>query len=67
MRSTVIDLDDEQVHALGQMQTFVEGTIALDFAVARCFARIVLRHRLPLLANGLAQSKFSHTIESLRR
>ena len=34
MRSMVIDMNDEQLHTLAQMQAFVDGTGALDFAVA---------------------------------
>ena len=34
MRSMVIDMDDEQLHTLAQMQAFLDGTVALDFAVA---------------------------------
>jgi len=34
MRSMVIDMNDEQVHTLAQMQAFVDGTVALEFAVA---------------------------------
>ena len=34
MRSMVIDMNDEQVHTLGQMQAFLDGTVALEFAVA---------------------------------
>ena len=34
MRSMVIDMNDEQVHTLDQMQAFLDGTVALEFAVA---------------------------------
>lgn len=34
MRSMVIDMNDEQLHTLAQIRAFVEGTVALDFAVA---------------------------------
>ena len=34
MRSMVIDMNDEQVHALVQMQAFLDGTVALEFALA---------------------------------
>ena len=34
MRSMVIDMNDEQVHTLAQMQSFLYGTVALDFSVA---------------------------------
>jgi len=34
MRSMVIDMNDEQLHTLAQMQAFVDGTVALEFAVA---------------------------------
>ena len=34
LRSMVIDMDDEQLHAPGQMQAFLDGTIALEFAVS---------------------------------
>ena len=34
MRSMVIDMNDEQVHTLAQMQAFLEGTVAVEFAVA---------------------------------
>jgi transposase InsO family protein len=30
----VIDMNDEQVHTLAQMQAFLDGTVALEFAVA---------------------------------
>lgn len=30
----VIDMNDEQLHTLAQIQALVEGTVALDFAVA---------------------------------
>ena len=34
MRSMVIDMNDEQLHTLAQIRAFVDGTVALDFAVA---------------------------------
>lgn len=34
MRCMVIDMNDEQVHTLAQMQAFLAGTVALEFAVA---------------------------------
>ena len=34
MRSMVIDMNDEQLHTLAQMQAFLDGTVAVDFAVA---------------------------------
>jgi len=34
MRSMVIDMNDEQLHTLAQMQAFVDGTVAVEFAVA---------------------------------
>lgn len=34
MRSMVIDTNDEQLHTLTQMQAFLDGTVALEFAVA---------------------------------
>jgi len=34
MRSMVIDMNDEQLRTLAQMQAFLDGTVALDFAVA---------------------------------
>lgn len=34
MRSMVIDMNDEQVHTLAQMRAFLDGTVAIDFAVA---------------------------------
>jgi len=33
MRGMVIDMNDEQLHTLAQVQAFLEGTIAVDFAV----------------------------------
>jgi len=30
----VIDMNDEQMHTLAQMQAFLEGTVALEFAAA---------------------------------
>lgn len=34
MRSMVIDMNDEQLHTLAQIRAFVDGTVAVDFAVA---------------------------------
>ena len=34
MRDMVIDVNDEQLHTLAQLQAFLEGTLAVDFAVA---------------------------------
>src|ERR1035437_3299616 len=34
MRSMVIDMNDEQLHTVAQMQAFLDGTVALEFAVA---------------------------------
>ena len=34
MRDMVIDMNDEQLHTLAQLQAFLEGTLAVDFAVA---------------------------------
>jgi len=34
MRSMVIDMNDEQLHTLAQIRAFLDGTVALDFAVA---------------------------------
>ena len=34
MRGMVIDMNDEQLHTLAQMQAFLDGTVALEFAVA---------------------------------
>lgn len=34
MRSMVIDMNDEQLHTLAQMQAFLDGTVAVEFAVA---------------------------------
>ena len=33
MRGMVIDMNDEQLHTLAQLQAFLDGTIAVDFAV----------------------------------
>jgi hypothetical protein len=33
----VIDMNDEQLHTLGQMQSFLDGTVALELVVARPF------------------------------
>ena len=34
MRSMVIDMNDEQLHTLVQLQAFLNGTVAVEFAVA---------------------------------
>ena len=34
MQGMVIDKNDEQLHTLAQLQAFLDGTIAVDFAVA---------------------------------
>jgi len=34
MRSMVIDMNDEKLHTLAQMQAFLDGTVAVEFAVA---------------------------------
>ena len=34
MRSMVIDMNDEQLHTLAQIQAFLDGTVAVGFAVA---------------------------------
>ena len=34
LRSMVIDMNDEQLHTLAQLQGFLDGTVAVDFAVA---------------------------------
>ena len=34
MRGMVIDMNDEQLHTLAQLQAFLDGTVAVDFAVA---------------------------------
>ncbi len=34
MRGMVIDMNDEQLHTLAQLQSFLDGTIEVDFAVA---------------------------------
>ena len=34
LRSMVIDMNDEQLHTLAQLQGFLDGTVALEFAVA---------------------------------
>ncbi len=33
MRNMVIDMNDEQLHPLDQMQAFLDGTVAVEFAV----------------------------------
>jgi transposase InsO family protein len=34
MRGMVIEMNDEQLHTLGQLQAFLDGTLAVDFALA---------------------------------
>ena len=34
MRGMVIDMNDEQLRSLVQLQAFLDGTLAVDFAVA---------------------------------
>lgn len=34
MRSMVIDMNDEQLYTLAELQAFLDGTVAVDFAVA---------------------------------
>jgi hypothetical protein len=34
MRGMVIDMNDEQLHTLAQLRAFLDGTAAVDFAVA---------------------------------
>ena len=34
MRGVVIDMNDKQLLTLAQLQAFLEGTVAVDFAVA---------------------------------
>ena len=34
MRGMVIDMNDEQLLTLAQLQAFLDGTVAVDFAVA---------------------------------
>jgi len=34
LRSMVIDMNDEQLHTLAQVQAFLDGTVAVEFAVA---------------------------------
>ena len=34
MRGMVIDMNDEQLQTLAQLQAFLAGTLAVDFAVA---------------------------------
>jgi transposase InsO family protein len=34
MRGMVIDMNDEQLHTLAELQAFLDGTMAVDFAVA---------------------------------
>jgi hypothetical protein len=33
MRGMVIDMNDEQLHTLAELQAFLDGTVAVDFAV----------------------------------
>ena len=34
MRGMVIDMNDEQLHTLAELRAFLDGTVAVDFAVA---------------------------------
>ena len=34
MRGMVINMNDEQLHTLADLQAFLTGTVAMDFAVA---------------------------------
>ena len=34
MQSIVIDMNDEQLHTLAQIRAFLDGTVAVEFAVA---------------------------------
>lgn len=34
MRGMVIDMNDERLHTLAELQAFLDGTVAVDFAVA---------------------------------
>ena len=48
MRGMVIDMNDEQLHTLAELQAFLDGTVAVDFAMADearydCIARTVQR------------------------
>ena len=48
LRSMVIDMNDEQLHTLAERQAFLDGTVAVDFALADearydCIARTVQR------------------------
>jgi hypothetical protein len=48
MRGMVIDMNDEQLHTLAELQAFLDGTVAVDFAMADearydCIARTVRR------------------------
>jgi transposase InsO family protein len=61
MRGMVIDMNDRQLHTLGQLQAFLDGTMAVDFAVAaderydfitRTLQRFGYR-RLPRSAKGV--------------
>ena len=50
MRGMVIDMNDEQLHTLAERQAFLDGTVAVDFAMADearydCIARTVQRFR----------------------
>ena len=35
MQGMVIEMNDGQLHTLAQLQVFLDGTIAVDFAVTR--------------------------------
>ena len=43
MRGMVIDMNDEQLHTLAELQAFLDGTVAVDFAMA---ARHLPRQRI---------------------
>jgi len=52
MRGMVIDMNDKQLLTLAQLQAFLNGTVALDFAVAaeeryEFIARTVRRWECP--------------------
>jgi len=34
MRGMVIDMNDKQLHTLAQLQSFLDGTAAMEFSVA---------------------------------
>jgi transposase InsO family protein len=61
IRGMVIDMNDRQLHTLGQLLAFLDGTMAVDFAVAAderydFIARTLQRfgyHRLPRRSKGV--------------